>query len=257
MSAPTAADRPEVPEAPPSGEPTEPTTVPIDDNSTPVDAVPALDDEVEGSDGDEPPGPREDTEEEILEPKVDPVERILSDDKGNSRDYLQRDFLYFQQVQMYALLGRATKIVLEGESGLGMDDLFNMLAPKQTLDSVLAHYGNVRGGDDAPDRAEDPENLEQAAKMLSAFARVISISPEMILEFQCIVLDIPKGHINWAKEQALPRIDREMGNDIMHTFIDQNWGVLEGFFTDELPRLAKRATAARKRHKSTGGQSKR
>lgn len=214
------------------------------------------DEEIASEDADDDvPGPREEDIEEILEPKINPVTRVLSDSRGQSREYFQGPFLYFQQIEMYGLLGRATKIVLEGENGIGMNEVFDMLQPKDMLEKIMA---KMPGAEDAPKTEEDDEtDMAQAAKMLAAFARVIESSPDILKDFFIIVLDIPKAHRPWAYDHSLPRISREDGNDIMHTFIDQNWGVLEGFFTEELPKLFKRAAKARERHKSAGDRSKR
>ena len=38
-----------------------------------------------------------------------------------------------------------------------------------------------------------------------------------------------------------------MGKDILHTFIDQNWGVMEDFFAQELPKIVRRITKERRR----------
>lgn len=248
MSAPAASEG----AAPPPDAPRPPEQP---DYRPPEDEKPVAIEEPEPDDeGDEPPGPREETVEEILEPKVNPVTRTLSDEKGSSRKYVQGPFLYFQQLEMYGLLGRAVNIVLEGENGLGMDEIFQMLEPKKLLDQLLER--SVPGADDAPDKTDEETDLEEISKMLSAFTRLVASSPDIIKDFQIIVLDIPKGHRNWALEWALPRLDRETGNDIMETFIDQNWGILEGFFAEEMPRMFKRAAAARRRHKSAGARSK-
>jgi hypothetical protein len=46
-------------------------------------------------------------------------------------------------------------------------------------------------------------------------------------------------------------MDDDMGKDILHAFVDQNWGVMEDFFAQELPKIVRRVAKARSRH-STG-----
>lgn len=191
-------------------------------------------------------------DEEILEPKVLPVVRQLTDAKGVTREYVQAPMLYFQKFELYGLLGRAVQIVMDGERGLGLGDLGEIMNPRNLIDEIQSR---MPGYDDAPDRAEDTMNIEDASKMIAAFARVISASPDMLKEAYCIVLDVPKAHRIWAMEWSLPKIDDELGTDVMHTFIDQNWALIEGFFFEELPRIFKRAAQARAR--SATARSKR
>jgi hypothetical protein len=74
---------------------------------------------------------------------------------------------------------------------------------------------------------------------------VVSIAPDLLYQAYCIALAIPKTHRNWAVEWAFPNMDDEMGMDILHTFIDQNLGVMEDFFGRELPKIMKRVVKAR------------
>lgn len=91
--------------------------------------------------------------------------------------------------------------------------------------------------------------------MMAAFARVISLAPDLLKEAYCVILDVPKAHRNWAMEWSLTRLDDETGMDILHTFIDQNWGVMEDFFFQEIPKIGQRAAQARQR--SASARSKR
>lgn len=205
-----------------------------DDVDRPVEPPPVVDDE------------------EVLEPRSLPITRTLRDTKGSSRDYVQGPMLYFQKIELYGILGRAVKIVMDGEGGLGIDELMDMSRPKSLIEQLQAH---LPGYDDAPDRdADDQAGVEEAGKMLAAFARVVSVAPDLLKEAYCIVLDIPKGHRIWAMEWGLPRIDDEMGLDVLHAFLDQNWGVMEDFFVKEIPKLFRRAAKARQQ--SDSGPSK-
>lgn len=228
----------------------------------PKDVAPGVDDvappgeeELEDDDEvvDEPPVV--DAQEE-LEPKVLPVERTLSDSKGRSISYTQQPLRYFGKIQLYGLLGRAIQVLMEGENGLGFDDVMDLADPRSLVDKMM---GALPGADTAPDADEKSESMgiEEAAKMMGAFAKVVSAAPNLLLEAYCIILTPQQGHWKWLTEWGLPNMDDEMGTDILHTFVDQNWGVMEDFFAREMPKIFRRAAKARQRHKSAGGQSRR
>lgn len=221
--------------------------------AAPLDDEPVEPEDHEPGDEDRELAPEvEVDDEEILEPKTLPVVRQLTDAKGVSREYIQSSMLYFQKFELYGLLGRAVQIVMDGEKGLGLGDLGDIMNPRNLMDQIQQR---MPGYEDAPDRAEDAINIEDASKMIAAFARVISASPDMLKEAYCIILDIPKAHRIWAMEWSLPKMDDETGSDVMHTFIDQNWALIEGFFFEEMPRIFKRAAQARAR--SATARSKR
>jgi hypothetical protein len=130
-----------------------------------------------------------------------------------------------------------------------------MFDPTSVVDKMMAH---LPGGTDMPKMGAQEEETADATKMLSAFSRVVSASPAIMKDAYCVILAIPPLHRDaWAIPWAFPNITVDEGNDIMHTFIDQNWGLIEDFFGKEIPRLARRAAQARQRHKSSGGRSRR
>jgi hypothetical protein len=191
----------------------------------------------------------EDSDEEKLVPKVSPVERKIGpDERGREHVYVQRELMWFGKIRLYGVLGRAVKIVMEGEGGLNLDDLLAMSKPKDMLDQILAHQP---GADTAPDADDRNSSDVDATQMLAAFARVVSVSPDLLKEFYCIALGAKEGHWPWLMDWGLDTIDDEMGQDILETFIDQNWGAIGDFFGRELPKMAKRAAAAHKRASST------
>lgn len=219
----------------------------VDDDLIPADAVEEDEDDAVGD------LPAIDAEEE-LEPKALPVERVLVDEKGRSGVYTQTTLTYFGKIQLYGLLGRAVQIVMDGDSGLGLDDVMGLGDPRGFVDKMMA---SLPGADTSPDRAEKDVNIDDAAKMMAAFAKVVSVAPDLLVEAYCIILTPQKGHWRWLTNSGLPYMDDEMGTDILHTFVDQNWGVMEDFFARELPKLFRRAAKARQRHKSAGVPSKR
>jgi hypothetical protein len=196
----------------------------------------------------------EDPEGEIeeLEDRSMPVERTLwnirpprdgQPEQRIERTYTQKGLKWFGKIELYGLLGQAVRVVLEGDNPMGIGNLMDFAQnPQQMVNDLV---GNLPGAEDAPDR-DDSQDLEvEAGKVLAAFAEVVARAPELLSAAYCIVLAIPKTHRNWAIEWAFPNMDDEMGQDILHTFIDQNWGVMEEFFTQELPKIVKRVAKAR------------
>jgi hypothetical protein len=197
----------------------------------------------------------EDPEGEIeeLEDLSLPVERTLwaikPDGSRTERVYVQKGLMWFGKIELYGLLGRAVRVVLEGDNPMGIGNLMDFAqSPQRMLGDLM---GNLPGAEDAPDR-EDGQDLEmEAGKIMAAFAEVVANAPELLNHAYCIALAIPKTHRNWAIEWAFPNMDDEMGKDILHTFIDQNWGVMEDFFAQELPKIVKRI--AKERRKRSDG----
>jgi len=206
---------------------------------------------------DEPPSPSTtlppivDPEGEIeeLEDRSMPVERLLwaikPDGARIEKEYTQKGLSWFGKLELYGLLGQAVKVVLEGDNPLGIGSLVDLTQNPSKMISDL--MGNLPGADTAPDRVDTDQDMElEAGKILAAFAQVVAIAPELLSQAYCVALAIPKTHRNWAIEWAFPNMDDEMGKDILHTFIDQNWGVMEDFFAQELPRILKRVIKARR-----------
>jgi hypothetical protein len=225
----------------------------------PVEEVPAEtpdDGELPSSEATLPPIADPDGELEELEDRSMPIERTLWSitPKGErfERVYVQRGLMWFGKLELYGLLGKAAEVVLEGDNPLGIGSMLDMVQnPRQKIFDLM---GNLPGADTAPDRVEQNDNdMEiEAGKILAAFAKVISLAPELVREAYCIVLEVPKTHRNWAIEWAFPNMDDDMGKDILAAFIDQNWGVMEDFFGLELPKIVKRVVKARQAKASAG-----
>jgi hypothetical protein len=184
---------------------------------------------------------------ETLEDRSMPIERLLwaenNEGKRVERVYVQKGLSWFGKLELYGLLGQAVKIVLEGDSPIGVNSLMDMARnPRQMVSDLV---GNLPGADTAPDVQGEQDEQVEAGKILAAFANVVSIAPDLLYQAYCIALAIPKTHRNWAVEWAFPNMDDEMGMDILHTFIDQNLGVMEDFFGRELPKIMKRVVKAR------------
>lgn len=195
----------------------------------------------------------EDPEGEIeeLEDRSMPIERTLwaTNRQGEriERIYVQKGLSWFGKIELYGLLGRAVRIVLEGDNPLGIGNMVDLVQnPRGMLNDMMSM---MPGAEDAPDAEDAAEDMEvEAGKILAAFAEVVGQAPDLLSAAYCIVLAIPKTHRNWAVEWAFPNMDDQMGQDILHAFVDQNWGVMEDFFTQELPKIVRRVVKARSSH---------
>jgi hypothetical protein len=196
-----------------------------------------------------PPIVDPDGELEALEDRSMPVERVLwaIDRQGKRVEqvYVQKGLMWFGKIELYGILGQAVEVVLQGDNPLGIDSMLGLARNPVQMVSDLMGY-NLPGADTAPDRQSDEEQMEvEAGKVMAAFAKVVALSPDLLKQAYCIALDVPKTHRNWAVEWAFPNIDDEMGKDVLHTFIDQNWGVMEDFFAHEVSKIIKRIVKAR------------
>lgn len=213
-------------------------------------------DGVEPSDENEEPekGAHESSREkdapaERLVPKTDPVERTLFSINRKTgavteRNYLQAPIQFFPKTELYGILGRAVKIVLEADTGVDVKTLMDMTNPRKVMDQLAAR---LPGAEDAPSVEPTVDQEMDAMKIMAAFAEVVSIAPGLLKEAYCVVLNVPTGHREWAIDHALNNMTDEEGFDILETFIDQSWEALEGFFTKWLPQAAQRTIQARER----------
>jgi hypothetical protein len=223
----------------------------------PVDLDPV--EPVEETGEDEPPAPETtlppivDPEGEIeaLEDRSLPVERVLwsINRKGErvEEKFTQKGLSWFGKIELYGLLAQAVKVVMEGENPLGIGQTLDFVQnPRQMVSDLM---GGLPGADTIPGEEEQDEaDLElEAGKVIVAFSQVVTLAPELLAQAYCIALAIPKTHRNWAIEWAFPNMDDETGKDILHTFIDQNWGVMEDFFAHELQKIMKRIIKARQK----------
>jgi hypothetical protein len=229
-----AIDQQEGPPPVPDYEPPAPAEDPVPPAPAELDDEPAVEPEPEPTDAD------------LLVPKIDPVERILTDERGNQMVFVQKTLGYFPKIELFGLLARAMDVIMASENGLKLDELLGLAQPQNLIEQVTRQ---LPGADDVPDEAD--ANEIDALKLMHAFSRLVAVSPEMLQELYCIALQAKPGHRKWLMEWAFPNLDDELGEDIMETFIDQNMAAVEDFFVQYLRRLAKRAAQAHRRHKAS------
>jgi hypothetical protein len=181
----------------------------------------------------------EDPEGEIeeLEDRSMPIERRLHDSKGMEKVYMQKGLPWFGKIELYGILGQAVRVVMESD---------NMFSLNQFLDAAQNPRQVMAEAMDGAPPEEEQDGID-AARMMAVFAQVVAISPQLLEQAYCIMLGIPKDWRNWAVKGAFPNMDDEMGQDILHTFIAQNWKVMEDFFTREVPKVTQRVIQERRK----------
>jgi hypothetical protein len=180
-----------------------------------------------------------------VEPEDVPATQPVIEDPEGEIEQLEDRSMPVERT-LWALNREAVRVVLEGDNPLGIGNMVDLVQnPRQMVNDMM---GMLPGAEDAPDQDGAQDMEIEAGKILAAFAEVVSQAPQLLSAAYCIVLAIPKTHRNWAVEWAFPNMDDEMGKDILHAFIDQNWGVMEDFFAQELPKIVKRVVKARSSH---------
>lgn len=170
-----------------------------------------------------PAGPPVDKAQDVVEkivPQVEPVERTLTYE-GVERIYVQRPLSYFRKIEFFGLVGRTLEEILDGPGGVNLDSIFGDVAPNSVDDFRSAELGEL-------------------STFVAAVAKLASYAPEFIKDAYLVILNVPHNEKAFARE-ALDSIDDETGEDILITFIDQNYKELESFFTERLRKVLDRA----------------
>jgi hypothetical protein len=159
--------------------------------------------------------------------------------------YTQLPLGYMARNRMFSLIGRTMSAAIKSTGGSvgGMEDVFG--AGGGTL---------VERG-----RRLSSRDFQDASQFFTLAMELIGYAPDFLSDFYAIALDVPVGgERNWFRdviEQPYrPSDDRwgmseDMGIEIIEIFIDQNYEDIRRFFTERLPRIAKRASQREQDHK--------
>lgn len=165
--------------------------------------------------------------------------RVWSIGKGSdAREYTQRPMSYFQKLQLFSVLGEAIDRITQGPDGLNTAELFGQKSASVSPDGTVSFGGGE--GDQA---------------FIQALTKIAMAAPDLIAELYCVVLNVPKGDREWAKE-AMSRAESEgglsdeVGFAILETFVEQNGEALRTFFVEKGAGLMKRMTAHFRRDES-------
>lgn len=200
---------------------------------------------------------REEAEAEL--DKLDPMVEVVSytigkppDQGGEPNEYsifVQQPLGYVACLRFYGLVGKTVAEAIKAGGAVDLGDAFN------------ATGGNIQ------DRAKQimEQSFNDAGSFAALLFQLIAYSPDFILEFYCIALDVPKDERRWAKavmeqpwrpENNKWGLQRKQGQDIIERFIDQNYDEVRDFFGDLVRNVNKRVRKNEKRRKSVSDQSK-
>lgn len=170
----------------------------------------------------------EERTEDIIDkivPQTDPVDVTL-EYNGQTKTYTQKTLKYFRKIQFFSLVGTTINEIMEGPDGVNIDAIF---------------------GDGSPTSVDDfrTSDLGELGTFVNAIAQVAGHAPEFLKKCYLIWLNVPEDEKPWA-ELALEEIDDDLGEQIIITFIDQNYKALEDFFTKRPQKVAERIQNLRK-----------
>lgn len=179
---------------------------------------------------------------EALDPKVDPKRRRIGkppEEGGKEGEYAyyMQDKLHWMARQRFfsltsGVMSRAIRAT--GGSVGGMADVFGNQGG-----TIAQRFTRLKSRD-----------WSDASSFAVLAFELISYSPDYLIECYTIWLDVPRDDRDWAKqlfeEPWDPKNERwglkdEDHRDIIETFIDQNAEDIKDFFTEELPKIWKRA----------------
>ena len=193
---------------------------------------------------------RADEAMEILEPKTEAKRWVIGkppEEGGKDTQfsvYIQQPLGFMARNRLYALIGRtmATAIKTTGGAVGGMDDIFGSGASGTIIERT---------------QRLSQRDLADASSFFTLAMELVSYAPDFLSEFYAIVLDVPYSERAWFK-QVIEQpyrpfddkwgLDEDAGIEMIEIFIDQNYEEIRRFFTEKLPRLAKRASQREQEH---------
>lgn len=158
-------------------------------------------------------------ETEILQPTYEEATVTIGRaEDGTEMVFVQKPLSFFGKMDFFAVMGRALDNAMSGPDGISLADLM-----------------------DVPEKASD---IQDADMFIRGIAKLAMSAPEILGDLYCVILACPRGRRDFAKEvMALPEdqggFSDEEGVAVLERFVDQNWEVLVGFFSQHLAGLAK------------------
>lgn len=186
---------------------------------------------------------------EILEPKIDAKRWVVGkppEEGGKNTEYsvyTQLPLGYMARNRMFSLIGRTMSAAIKSTGGSvgGMEDVFGAGG------GTLIERGRRLGARD----------FQDASQFFTLAMELIGYAPDFLSDFYSIALEVPVAERGWFREVIeqpyRPDDDRwgmseDMGVEIIEIFIDQNYEDIRRFFTERLPKLARRASQREQDH---------
>lgn len=168
---------------------------------------------------------------DILAPKTAAREWTFGQGE-NSLVYVQRELSVISKTQWFALVGEILDSALGGENSI-------------SLNSILSPPQQARPG------ALSMQDFQDADTFVHAMGKLLIFAPEFLEKSICIWLSVPD--YEWDLVRSIMRQSPELGGlsddsaeEIIATFIDQNYASLSTFFRDRFGHLRDRWNARAK-----------
>ena len=168
--------------------------------------------------------------------------------------YVQQPLGWMARSRFFSIMSAAMSKAIRATGGevAGMGDVFG------------------EGGGTIRERGQKlmQRDFQDASQFAAMAMELSAYVPDLLLECYCIWLQVPTGERQWAKlvfEQPWDPEHNKWGlkdeehRIVIGTFVDQNYEELRGFFTEDLPAIARRVVInerARADRESESAQSK-
>lgn len=180
---------------------------------------------------------------EILAPKIKAKQWTFGPE-GSQLTYVQRELSTISKTQWFSLVGEFLDRALGGENSI-------------SLNSLLSPPENVRGSAQNL-RIED---FQDADTFVHAIGKLVMFAPEFLEKSICIWLEVPDHEWDYARmvmkqSPEVGGLSDDMTEEIMATFLDQNYKALSSFFRDRFGNLRKRWQARQKEAEQSRSQKR-
>lgn len=124
---------------------------------------------------------------------------------------VQKPLSFFGKIEFFSVVGKAVqKILIDGGS-------LSELLETPDFDPSVPLSSNVTDAD----------------VFVKALSKIIESAPELLKDLYLVILAVPKGQRDYYALR-LEELTDDQGMQILDTFVDQNWEVMVGFFTEKM-----------------------
>lgn len=177
---------------------------------------------------------------EALAPKIQAREWRIGPPGDRQLTYVQEELSVIGEIQWFALLGDFLDKAMSGDNAVSLSAL---MSPPQ------------RGGQEY--RVQD---LQDADTFVHALGKLVAFAPEFMEKSICIWLSVPDYEWDLLRDYmkmspSKGGMSHDMFEEILATFIDQNYAAIDRFFRERFGRLRARYQArAREASQSRSSQ---
>lgn len=168
---------------------------------------------------------------ELLAPKVAPHTWTFGPE-DSQRTYIQYELSVTGSARWFGLVGEVLEQALSGEHALSLNSLLAAPAPRQPGRYTM-------------------QDFQDADTFVHALGKLLQLSPAFLEKSVCIWLSVPDYEWDLVSElMKLPPsqggMSHDMFEEILATFLDQNYPEIDRFFRVRYPRLRDRYRARAK-----------